>query len=177
MDFLDKYAPGLFARIVSRIRRPVRNDEVDSVLITQAQFDETLRPILQGQRDEWSDFEGDLVKATAPDSISPGLAMDEPPVVNINDEWEQNYAEQTQWDYRFSIKDLMAVTAFAAVMLTLLKLFGGSLTVTALVLGVAVGLGVVLMHYGAGFGGLFYLCWWLLLATYLIISMVAMVQE
>ncbi len=102
---------------------------------------------------------------------------DEPLPLNLNEEWERNYAEQTQWDYRFSIKELMAVTAFAAVVLTVLKFFSASLAVMALVLGMAVGVGVVLMHYGTGFGALFYLCWWMLLAMYLIVSMVAMLRE
>ena len=71
----------------------------------------------------------------------------------------------------------MAVTAFAAVVLTVLKFFSASLAVMALVLGMAVGVGVVLMHYGTGFGALFYLCWWMLVAMYLIVSMVAMLRE
>ena len=100
---------------------------------------------------------------------------DEPIPTDINAEWERNYHDQTEWNYQFTLAELMMVTAFAAVVLTAVRLFAGSLPLTAFVLGVATALGLVLLRAGTGFGGLFHLCWWMLLALYLIVSLVAMV--
>ncbi len=149
---------------------------------------EDYRLILPDDDDGSGDYEVESPDDDSPDDDLPDVESpdvefdsyeedDEPQPFDINEEWERNYAEQNKWDYRFSIKEMMLVTAFAAVVLTLLKLTGGSLGVMALVLGVATGLGMILMHFGSGFGTLFYLCWWMLLALYLIVSVVAMVRE
>ena len=100
----------------------------------------------------------------------------DPITPDINAEWERNYADQTEWNYQFSLAELMMVIAFAAVILTAVRLFAGSLSITAFVLGVSTALGLILLRTSTGFGGLFHLCWWMLLALYLIVSLVAMVM-
>ena len=100
---------------------------------------------------------------------------DESVTADINEEWERNYAAQTEGNYQFSLAELMMVTAFAAVVLTAVRLFAGSLSITAFVLGAATVLGLILLRVSTSFRGLFHLCWWMLLALYLIVSLVAMV--
>ena len=100
----------------------------------------------------------------------------DPITPDINAEWERNFADQPGWNYQFSLAELMMVMAFIAVVLTAVRLFAGSLSITAFVLGVATGLGLILLRTSSSHRRWFHFCWWMLLAAYLIVSLVAMVM-
>jgi hypothetical protein len=76
---------------------------------------------------------------------------------------------------QFSIKELMQVTAFAAVGFAIMRWFPADLLAGALGLAAIIGMGILTVAKPQK--AFFYLAWWTLLAVYVIVSIVAVINK
>jgi hypothetical protein len=93
---------------------------------------------------------------------------------DVNAIWEEHYREQTRIDPRFTVSEMLLVTAVAAVALAVTRWFPPSLA--AFVLGVATICGLALLNGRSVNSRFGYLVWWTMLLVYGLISLVAIVR-
>ena len=128
--------------------------------------------------DEDAPLELESSDAVADEGPSPTEDFEPPP--DINAIWEEHNREQTCLERCFTLSELMLVTAFAAVSLSLVRWFNASVAAAVLGLVGLIGLVGLLTLSSLDAQGhrarLFRLCWWTLLLLYGIVAVVAVVE-
>lgn len=96
-------------------------------------------------------------------------AADMPPLPNAIDELWQKSLERESFRFQFSLRQLLMMITIAAVLLGMMRLFGGA-EALASVLGLVALFGLILYATGVEAPQLIILGWWVILAMYVLLS-------
>lgn len=103
-------------------------------------------------------------------AVEPSVAATLPPLPNAIDElWQKSLAKESL-RFQFSVRQLLILITVAAVVLGMMRLFGGAETLAS-VLGLVALFGLVLYAVGVEVPQVFALSWWVILALYVVLSL------